>query len=66
MVSADTAIERKRMKISWAREVRCGFAVGKAVEVVEEGAVSFRPGHCGTTVLQRIFEMFDQAADAPV
>lgn len=47
MVSADTAIERKRMMISWAREVRHGFAVGKAVEVVEEGAVSFHPGHCG-------------------
>lgn len=67
MVSADTAIERKRMMTSWEREVRCGFVVGKAVEVVEEGVVSFRPEHGGeTAVPRRYFEMCDPAADGPV
>lgn len=47
MVSADMAIERKRMMTSLEKEVRYGFAVEKAVEEVEVEVVSFPHGHCG-------------------
>lgn len=47
MVSADMAIERKRMMTSSEKEVRHGFVTEKAVEVVEEEEVSFPHGHCG-------------------
>ena len=46
-MSADMAIERKHMMTSWEREVRCGLAIEKAVEVVVEGVVLFRPGLYG-------------------
>lgn len=63
MASADMGIGQKHMMISSAMEVRRDFAVGKAVEVVEEVVVSFPHEHCGeVAVLQRHLEKLDQAA----